>query len=339
MIHRFMKKPELNYKKFLKISLQIFIYVLVIYYIYERASVGRDLVKSIENIDKIYFISAILVYLIQTLFNSFLWFIIMVKSGEKVSLVSQVDVYLKSYLLRYIPGNVVGIFARGEFNKVYGVSRLKSLWGWFLENITFLAVGIGFGSYFIVKNLTSVLNFTTSVVSRQNIVIAISGAVVILILFAVYLSMYKTNELWKFFDSYILKKVLKKNLGKSITIKFDNQSRILIVLGYIVSWAMYSISFILMVAAVDPAALEYPIALASVNALAWSLGYLFIITPSGSGVREGAFLSLLPLIAGISPVGSAIITIGMRLVNVIGEVGAFALFKAYTVLNKMYKRL
>lgn len=334
-----MKVVENNYKKHIKIILQVLLYSSVIYFIGVRVASTDDVWHNIGNIDIFFFVLGIFVFAIQTLFNGYMWYYIMKASGEEVTLKSQMSVYLNSYLLRYIPGNVVGILARGEFNRKHGVSRLKSLWGWFLENVTFLSIGLSIGIYFIVKNFPDLTGLNVVISDRSDLVVIGSVLLFGLIIFSSALLMFKGNALWELFNNYVIRKLLKKNLGKHIDIKLTNQSRVLITLGYLFSWVLYSTSFILIAYSIVPMSINYPLATISINALAWSLGYLFIITPSGTGVREAVFLTLLPMIAVISPANSAIIAVGMRLVTILGELSAFIIYKGYNMLIKLNGKL
>ncbi|MBI2356872.1 flippase-like domain-containing protein [Candidatus Dojkabacteria bacterium] len=334
-----MKNIKKTGKKYLKKGLQVSIYAIVIYFIVSRVSSTENIWENIHNIDTLYLGLSILVYAIQTILNAFIWFYIMKSSGEKVTLKSQIETYLDSYLMRYIPGNVVGILARGEFNRKNGVSRLKSLWGWFLENITFLAVGLSLGMYFVIKNVPQLLGLTSFLSTRSSLVIMSGVALIVLIILSTLLLMYKGNYMWEMFNKYILKGLFKKNLGKHVNIRLENKSRVIIVLAYIMSWGLYSLSFILLAYSIVPASFEFPLTLISINALAWSLGYLFIVTPSGTGVREAVFLALLPFLTVISPANSVLIAVGMRLVNVVGEVSAFVGHKIYTLLVKFNQKL
>lgn len=334
-----MKKGNVSIKKLIKILLQILLYAVVIYFIFDRVQSTDNIWENISNIDLFYAGVAVVIFALQTLFNAYLWNYLMQASGEKVTLNGQMDVYLKSYLLRYIPGNVVGILSRGEFNRKYGISRIKSLWGWFFENITYLAIGASIGSYFVFKNLAEVTIVANDYTHRSDLVMISGVAFLVIVIAASLLLMFKSNWMWNLFHEVIVKKLMRKNLGKTIDVKLNNNSRFLIVLGYLVSWGLYSVSFLFLAFSVVPSTIDYPFAIASINALAWTLGYVFIITPSGTGVREAVFLSLLAMLPGVSPANSAIIAIGMRLVTILGEVGAFIIFKGYNLLNKLNNRL
>lgn len=334
-----MKKVQLSSKKVIKTILQILLYTTVVYFIIQRVNSTDNVWENIFNVDTFYAIASVIVFSVQTLFNAYLWHYLMKASGENVTVNGQVDVYLKSYLLRYIPGNVVGILSRGEFNRKHGVSRIKSLWGWFFENITYLAIGASIATYFILKNIANIALVANDYTSRIDLVAVSAIAFLVVIIVASLLLMFKSNAMWNIFNEIIVKKILKKNLGKTVDVRLDNKSRLMIVLGYLISWILYSVSFMLLAFAVVPSSLDYPLAIASINALAWTIGYVFIITPSGTGVREAVFLSLLPMVSVISPANSALIAIGMRLVTVLGEVGAFILFKGYNLLNKLNNRL
>lgn len=332
-------KKEKNLKKYVKISLQVLTYSLVIYFIWTRINNVDDIWENIRNVDMFFLSLSVTLFTLQTLYNSYLWYYLMKESGEKVDVNGQMDTYLSSYLLRYIPGNIVGILSRGELNRKYGVSRLKSLWGWFLENITYLLVAMSLGSYFVFKNLSEVVGLTEVITSRTELITYGGIVIVVFMVITTLLLMFKTNYLWKLFNHYIINKLLKKNLGKDVEVRLTNRSRILIVLGYFMSWLIYSASFLSLVYSVAPGSLEFFLSLSSLNALAWSFGYLFIITPSGTGVREGVLIALLPAIFGISPVNAAIIALTMRLVTVAGEIGAFLIHKGYNFYIKVTKHL
>lgn len=322
-------KKKFNYKKLIKFILQILIYFAVFYFIYDRL-VEADFVQFEEGkvvvlkgftfFNPKWLYIAIGVYSLHSLWNAVTWFKMMKLSGEKVNLLEQMNVYLKSDILRYIPGNVVGILSRGVYNKEYGVKMAKSLWGWFLENVIYLVLGIIIGSYVI-----TMLDIEPFYVYLTVTVAVVGGIFGIL----------KIDWLEFIFGKIVAKKLPEGEKVEDHTLKIDFLGRIILITRYTVSWLITLISFILVVYAVDGFDASNLFVLASIYAMARSIGYLAIITPTGGGIREAVIFQLLTMVNGYSAAIATVIAIITRVIFILGELLSYVIFYTYYMFYKL----
>lgn len=302
---------QLSAKQIIKKLLEIAIYISVIYFIYRGLRGNFDKIPSPSDIKWHWLVLSLVVFSGHTIFNGFVWYYMMDRSGEKVDKLTQMEVYLKSYALRYIPGNVVGILSRATYNKPHGVSMLKSLWGWFLENSIYLFLGCVIGLYVLAQySQIAWLNIAV-------IVAAILGGIVII---------FGLDYIEKAFVKLISLKFADRVKESKAVLKIDLYHRLMIMLLYFIAWVIYSISFILTVMSVVDVHPSQYLMLATINAAAWSLGYLAVIVPTGGGVREVVMNTLLIKFLGYNP-GIAIAIVALaRTVFVVAELLSYLYF-------------
>jgi hypothetical protein len=306
-------------RKNLKKFLQLIVYASVIYFIVKKLNGNVEEVLQFDFVRPQFLLYSILVYSLHTLWNAVVWHKLMAQSGEKLPLLGQMDVYIRSYLLRYIPGNIVGILARGYFNKPHGVKMIKSLWGWFFENIVYLVLGGVIGSYVIFALDIDPIYST----------IAISSV----ILFAI-LGIFKLEWLEYLFERFIVPKLPKDERGNGNVLNMGVRARVILTLNYLVSWLIACLSFVLLVySAVDITALDF-LLLSAIYAAAWSIGYASFITPSGSGVREAVMIQLLSQFHGLDATIAVVIALTARVLFILGELLSVAVFYLVVLYNK-----
>jgi hypothetical protein len=112
-----------------------------------------------------------------------------------------------------------------------------------------------------------------------------------------------------------------RRLGRPL-LRIGLRSRALaaLTLGYVVSWSLIGLGFAMLVRALTPIGWEALPHLIVSFALAWLVGYLSLLTPSGLGVREGAIVWLLGGILSV-PVAT-LASLAARLWFIAGEVTA-----------------
>ncbi len=320
----------MNWKKLLKTSAQLIIYLLVGWFIYSKLNGDLQSVLGYDVRSYPILIASVLICAPLSFVNALNWHRMMHLTGQtKLSRLGQIDVYLHSFLLRYIPGNVVGILSRATLNKKHKVSMIHSLWGWFLENIVYLLWGIVLGSYIVIKNITEVSGFISGNSGKD---IAMASIAVFLIFFALLLgviSIIKLDFLEGIFKKFLMPKIPNSQKSSYKSFHMSRKSRLEMLLRYLIAWIFPSISFLLVVYGLTGVIPEKPFELISAHALAWAIGYIVIITPSGGGVREVVLIQLLSMLAGFSVQDSIIITLTSRIVSILGELLTLGIF--YTV--------
>ena len=98
--------------------------------------------------------------------------------------------------------------------------------------------------------------------------------------------------------------------------------------AYLLLWAFLGIAFFLFIKSLYPVSTSHILVVTGTYAVAWSIGFLSIITPSGLGVREG-ILSLL-LISVLPPATATLVALLSRLWTLSAELAvtgmAFGLY-------------
>lgn len=85
-----------------------------------------------------------------------------------------------------------------------------------------------------------------------------------------------------------------RRLGRApLRIHLTSRALAALTLGYIASWSLVGLGFAALVRALTPIGWSALPHLVASFALAWLIGYLSLLTPSGLGVREGALIWLL----------------------------------------------
>jgi hypothetical protein len=312
-------------KKIVLNTLKYIIYAAVVYFIYIKLDRNVREISDLNSIDFRWLFLALFIFSFNSIWNGFNWHYLITSSGEDVTRMSQMEVYLKSYLLRYIPGNVVGILARAVYNKPYGVPMVKSLWGWFFENIVYLTIGLVIGSYAL-----SVAALDFNIPGSQTVII---GAV-----FVGVLIILKNDWLDVVFNKFLVPKLPEGAKDDIVSLNIKLRERIILAVRYLGAWGIYSLSFIAIMKSVGVDTTSEYILGISINALAWSIGYLTLITPSGTGVRETIMIFMFENAVGLSSETSVIIALSARVVFIVGELLGFVEFYAYKFLLKFVRK-
>lgn len=302
--------------KIAKKLLEILVYIAVAYFLYTKLAGNFDKLSEIEVVDIPLLVASILVFSMHSVFNGLNWNYMLRSGGHETKLPQQMDVYLRSYILRYIPGNVVGILSRAIYNREHKVPMIASLWGWFLENITYLVLGLVIGAFVIPQ--IELTNF----VPQWVVIVAI----------AIGIFMIVANDWLKIlFNKLLVPRLPKEAQEEFVSLDIPLKNRLILTVRYFVSWAIYSVSFILLSMSLG---LEFNLLLIPINALAWSLGYLSLVTPSGSGVREGVMVYLLTNALAVDGTLAVVVSIVARIVFIVGELLSFGAFYIYKLVNK-----
>lgn len=99
--------------------------------------------------------------------------------------------------------------------------------------------------------------------------------------------------------------------------KYDFRTTLLIsgalrlISGYLLLWGLLGIAFFLFIKSLYPVEVSQLIVVIGIYAVAWSIGFLSLVTPSGLGVREG-ILSLL-LTTVLPPATATLVALLSRL--------------------------
>ena len=248
-------------------------------------------------------------FMLQELSYGLIWQAVLARLGARLDLKTSLRIYLASEFVRYIPGNVWHVLARILWVGKYGVSRPIAFASMTVELITKLAAGaIIFGVSLLFWGL---LGSVSTLLVGKTLVIALSIAILI--------------ALFVILHPRILGALLNMGLRllkkEPITLTLRYSDILLVTVAWCVSWIVAGTAFYILTLALWPtlpfAAL--PICI-GIYAIAWDIGFVSFITPSGLGFREvtiGALfalsLSMLPLTLG------SIIAVLSRVVSTFAE--------------------
>ncbi len=251
---------------------------------------------------------ALLGFMLQELSYGLIWQSILAHLGSRLSLRSCLRIYLASEFVRYIPGNVWHVLTRILWVGRYGVSRPVAFASMTIELITKLAAGM------LVFSVSLLFwrDFGAVGSLLHGPLVDILGLASILALLIV-LHPRVLNGLLN-----LALRLLKRD-PVQLTLRYSDI--LLITLAWCASWFVAGCAFYILMLALWPGAplVALPICI-GIYALAWDIGFVSFITPSGLGVREAAIVGLfalaLPLPAGMATV----LALLSRFVSTIAEV-------------------
>jgi len=256
---------------------------------------------------------AFLGFLLQELSYGLIWQSILARLGSRLELHLCLRIYLASEFVRYIPGNVWHVFTRILWVGKYGVSRPIAFASMTIELITKLAAGaLVFAISLLFWHDLGALN-QISTLNRPptgTLIIVVGVATIFALLIVLYPRVL--NGLLNF-----ALRVLKRD-PVVLTLRYSDI--LLITLAWSVSWSVAGCAFYVLLLALWPATplAALPICI-GVYAIAWDVGFVSFITPSGLGFREATIIGLfalsLPLPAGLG----TIIAFLSRLVSTMAE--------------------
>lgn len=248
-------------------------------------------------------------FILQELSYGFIWRLVLARLGARLDFRTSLRIYLASEFVRYIPGNVWHVLTRILWVNKYGVSRPVAFASMTIELITKLAAG---AFIFAVSLLFWGETGKVSTLVQEEPFVVGFGIVLILALFIVLHPRILGGIL------NIGLRLLKRN---PVTLTLQYRDILLVTAAWCVSWMIAGSAFFVLVLALWPtlplAAL--PICI-GIYAIAWDVGFVAFITPSGLGFREaaigGLFLLALPFLPAVL---GAVIAVLSRFVSTLAE--------------------
>jgi glycosyltransferase 2 family protein len=230
------------------------------------------------------FVTAFLLLIGQELSYAFIWRGILARLGSQLDIVSSQRIYLGAEFVRYIPGNVWHVITRVLWAEQRGVPKSVGLASMVIE----LATKITSAALIFVLSLFFWPNVGT-LTSRIDIphgVLVTSGALLVpLLLAGLYPPLLQT----------ILNLALKRMGREPVSITMRYLDLLLITSYWMLSWLIAGAGFYLLIDSIAGISLS-PTGLAlaiGIYAIAWDVGFLSFVTPSGLGFREAALILLL----------------------------------------------
>jgi glycosyltransferase 2 family protein len=237
-----------------------------------------------------------------------IWRNILARLGSHLGLRLCLRIYLASEFVRYIPGNVWHVLTRILWIGKYGVSRPVAFASMTIELITKLAAGIlVFSASLLFWGDSSAIG---SLLSGPLVdILGVTGILALLIV----LHPRVLNGL--------LNLALRSLKRDPVQLTLRYRDILFVTLAWCASWLVAGCAFYILLLALWPDAplVALPICI-GIYAIAWDIGFVSFVTPSGLGVREAAIVGLfalaLPLPAGMATV----IALLSRFVSTIAEV-------------------
>ena len=236
------------------------------------------------------------------------WHYILKAMGETQHMMTDIKIWALSSMTRYLPGGLWGHVSRAALCKEQGISLSTAIFALYLE------IFLVFLASFVI-GLPAASSITDHSVSLKYLFVA--AIIACLLIHPRFLALIK----------YLPAKVSKYT--RNIVIPSTGKLFFLY-LYYLVFLIIYGIAFLLFVSSLLPLASKYWLVTASVFPLAFCIGFILIIFPSGIGIRESMiYLFMLNI---IGPEASLIVSIGSRLWTILAEI--VFLILVYILINR-----
>jgi len=231
------------------------------------------------------------------------WALVMKCLKAPAGIVQALQGYTLSFLPRYIPGSIWGYWGRSQWLKQslgisYKVSYLGSVTEAAAFVITAFIIGVGFGANtnnkFALRSESAALGFAVP---------------------------FFFISCWLFWG-FIVRAALDKDSGKRERIIRVSDLKFVfgwfsLLLPYAVFWMLYGIAVAVIAQTIMPfKRLTTTIACA---AMAWTVGFIIVIIPSGLGIRETTLATLLNLTMGLPASQGNLVAVIFRAVNLFAE--------------------
>jgi len=292
-------------KRVLQIGLPLVILAIIFYYV--KRDWG-ELTSYKFAWNPWLLILAFLGFSLQELSYGLIWRAVLARLGSRLDLRISLRIYLGSEFVRYIPGNVWHVLTRILWVGKYGVSRPIAFASMMIELITKLAAGV---LIFAVSLLFwSDLGSVRSLFYGTPIVVGLGVLTIVALLVVLH-----PRILSAFLNTAL--RLLKR---KPVVLSLRYGDILLVTLAWCASWFVAGGAFYVLLLGLWPQTplLALPICI-GIYAIAWDIGFVSFITPSGLGFREGAIVGLFALALPLPGALAAILAVLSRLVSTLAE--------------------
>jgi len=295
-------------KKVGKRLLQIGLPVLIIgFFLYQVKNNWSALAAQSFHLNPWLLALAFAGFVCQEISYGLIWKAVLARLGAHLGLRASLRIYLASEFVRYIPGNVWHVLTRIMWVGKYGVARPVAFASMAIELITKLAAGV---LVFAVSLLFWRDLDALGRLSEQRIVFALGVGTILalcVILYPPVLNALLNSGL----------RLLKRDPIK-LTLRY--RDIMFVTLAWCASWFVAGSAFYVLLLALwsNTPLIAWPICI-GIYALAWDIGFVSFITPSGLGFREGAIVGLFALAFPLPGALAAIMALLSRLVSTIAE--------------------
>ena len=277
---------------------QVAVTILVAYFIVRVLLKNWLAVRqSLSNLKVSDAVVSVLLMAISFLIMTYLWHLVIKKYNRHISFIQAWYIYMKTTIIRYIPGNIWGLAAKAYMLTKLGLNKSEAIFILIFESAILVLSGII--TYFLtLAAMGSVL---------LNICLAI-----IAVLLGIFVG-------WPHLFLKFLRQFYKEINVRTLPIPFIMK----LMAGYIFYWLISGFSFYFLAQSIDAMSSGRFLVLTGIFAISWVIGFLSLITPSGLGVREVSIIYFLGKIIA-SPVAT-VVAILARIVFILSELICFAL--------------
>lgn len=254
------------------------------------------------------FASSILLLLLTWAVEVEIWRRILTRMGGYLPYIPAIRIWFLSAVLRYIPGNIWQPLSMTVYCTKYGIRPEVTVTSIFLYQVIILLAVAPFLALYMWFGLAG--GYLAEYLSP------LSSWVAVLLVLPVVLFIIRPNWLIGALN------LLLTRIGRSpMDARLSSGSLLVLLVAAAVNWFMWGVTFAaLTMSIVELNADNMPQLLFFLiisYPIAYAVGFISLITPSGFGVREGAFMLLLsPMMSG-SVV--AVAALAMRVLTAIGE--------------------
>src|SRR5579875_169534 len=291
-------------KRVIQIGLPIVVVALFVKYF---AGVWQDLRTYTFHWDPWLLALSFFGFVLQELSFGLIWRAVLIRLGYRLKLRVTLRVYLASEFVRYIPGNVWHVLTRVIWTGRYGVPRPVAFASMTVELITKLAAGVLIfaASLLFWHDISAVGSLL-----HGSLVMVVGVVTIVALLVILYPPVLNS----------LINVALRLIKRQPVVLTLRYSDILLVTLAWCGSWLIAGCAFFVLLLAIWPSAplTALPICI-GIYAIAWDIGFLAFVTPSGLVFREGAIVALFALAFPL-PVGlSAIIAIFSRFVSTLAE--------------------
>jgi uncharacterized membrane protein YbhN (UPF0104 family) len=301
------KRPK---KRIWQVALPLVIFLAIIFFVGKNWNQEwHNLMTHRFELNPWLLALAFLGFLLQEVSYGLIWRGVLDRLGFVLDLQPCLRIYLASEFVRYIPGNVWHVLTRILWVGKYGVSRPIAFASITIELITKLAAGaLIFAVSLLFWNNISAIS-TLAMGTPFLVVLGVVSMLALLIgLHPRVLNTLLTLAL----------RLLKRN---PVELSLRYRDILLITLAWCGSWIIAGGAFFILLRSFwsDTPLVLLPICI-GIYAIAWDIGFVSFITPSGLGFREAAITTIFLLAFPFLPADlSAILAILSRLVSTAAE--------------------
>ncbi len=295
------------WKKALRIAQPVFFALAIATVVYFLASQWSTLRAYPWRILPALLLSSVALLLLTWAMEVEIWRRILHRMGGELAYAPSFRIWFLSAVLRYIPGNIWQPLSMTVYCARYGVAPEVTITSILFYQAVILLAAAPFLALYLW--LGAIGGFLTSYFS--------GFPVWLVVLLVVPVAIFILRPKWLI---GLLNMLLTRFRRPAMQTTFSSVSLLLLVLAAIVNWTLWGVTFAVFTLSIAelPALSTQLIAVLVISyPIAYAVGFLSLITPSGFGVREGAFMLLLsPVLAG-SVV--AVAALAMRAFTALGE--------------------